>query len=140
MKSFFLIIPLLFSIISVAQEKQNPCEHEYGIKIHFKINSLEIVETPCDSIIHLYQKLAAEGPIEWAALGIAKANSDEARAFAMKRVHLIIDILVTLGMDRSFFVPFANTFIEPKQGEHRDWPFYPLEYGYEIGVYFQPYI
>ena len=138
---FVSVLIFLVSFLCFSQEEEfDPCQHEYGIKLHFKNNTLDIFETECDSILHVYRALQERGNIEWAALGVAKGNSEEARQFAMKRVQLVIDILVTLGMDRSLFVPFANTFPVPKENEPRDWPYYPTSYEYEIGVYFQPYI
>jgi outer membrane protein OmpA-like peptidoglycan-associated protein len=128
-------------VFDLAKEQVSPCDSmNSGTFIHFKTNSTQIVETECDSIIDFYRMTSKEKTTEWAIIGIAKNKTEDAREFALERANSVIDRLVEMGIEKSRLIPFANYHQEPEKGDSRDWPYYPLWYEYEIGVYIQVYL
>ena len=118
----------------------SPCDSGHiSTAIHFNKTSNEIFETECNTLRDVYNVLKASKH-EWAVIGVSKSKSEEARAFARERVERVIAVLVKMGLEEYWFVPFVNYHKAPEKGKPADWPYYPDWYEYEIGVYFQPYL
>lgn len=119
-----------FSILSF---DYTPCTG--GSVVNFDKASDTIVETRCDSLqfIANYLNIQEEN---FAIIGIytIKDNRVEKQK-AIQRAELVRAKLVELGVNENRLSVTTSYHKEPGPDDHRDWPFYPLSYSYEIGVY-----
>jgi hypothetical protein len=106
-----------------------------GSVVNFDKKTDTIVETRCDSIhfIANYINLQEEN---FAIIGIYTVRDDRVeKQKALERAELVRKRLIELGVDEKRLRATTSYHKEPEIGDHRDWPFYPISYSYEIGVY-----
>ena len=108
-----------------------PCSETHRTVINFDKVTNEIVETKCDSLQHIYDTILSQEE-DFAVIGIY--SNPEGKSKAKKRARLIRKKLIKMGIDHNRLIVYTAYF---KPNEHRDWPFYPEHYDYEIGVYFE---
>lgn len=121
-----------------AQKHELPCDSlTNGSYIHFTIDSEEIVETACDSLIHLFSLISENDTVRFAVIGIAKNKNPLAKQLAHGRAQLVIDKLIEMGIPSNRLILYTSLHQEPEKGEPRDWPFYPANFTFEIGVYLE---
>ena len=126
------------TIIDASFESEDPCAILVGHpKIHFRNFTDEIIETECDSLVHLYYFIQRDDSTNYYLIGIATDRSEEEKFNAKHRAQKVIDALVKLGVNSDRMTATVSYFKPPLEGEPRDWPFYPPRYDYEIGVYLE---
>lgn len=119
--------------------QNNPCsEDNKGLVVHFIKETNTIHETPCDSLDHIAQYLESDTITTWAIIGIAKDTSQIEIKKAKERGDIVKDRLIELGANEDMIITYHSVHKEPKDGEHRDWPYYPKHFDYEIGVFINP--
>lgn len=120
------------------QEAENPCsETTNGLIIHFVKNTDTIFETPCDSIIHLANYILADDSTNYYLIGISKDRSPEEQFHAVRKARILNAKLIEAGVPSERLEISMAIHNEPKGEESRDWPYYPIHYTYEIGVYIE---
>lgn len=126
------------AIINSAHDPVDPCAILVGHpKIHFKNFTDEIIETECDSLMHLFHFIQRDDSTKYYLIGITTDRSGEEKFNAKHRAQKVIDALVKLGVNSDRMTATVSYFKPPLEGEPRDWPFYPPKYDYEIGVYLE---
>ncbi len=119
-----------FSIISF---DYTPCTG--SSVVNFDKATDTIVETRCDSLQFIANYLNIQEET-FAVIGVytVKDNRVEKQK-AIQRAELVRAKLISLGVDENRLRVTTSYHEEPGLNDHRDWPFYPLNYSYEIGVY-----
>lgn len=117
----------------------DPCSEENkGMVVHFVKQTNTIHETPCDSLNNIAEYLKNFPINPWAIIGIAKDTSKIEIINAKERANIVKDRLIELGVNEDLIITYHSVHKEPKDGEHRDWPYYPKHFDYEIGVFINP--
>ncbi len=128
--------------MAFAQEdslQTDPCSEENkGMVVHFIKQTNTIHETPCDSLRHIAHYIKSDTSTNWAIIGVAKDTSKIEINNAKERANIVKDRLIELGVNESMIITYHSVHKEPKEGEHRDWPYYPKHFDYEIGVFINP--
>lgn len=106
-----------------------PCGN-MGLIINFKKNSAEIFETNCDSVIDIYRDISRVDS-DYAIIAVITDSIPE--SLAVERAEVAKNALVELGIPEEKIVIHKQRYPMPKNN-HWDWPFYPPEFEYEIGV------
>lgn len=128
-------------LFRVADTEVSPCDSVLQKNyLNFKKGTTELFETECANVKTIAHMVKYDGVPEWAVIAVSKSKDSVDLAFARERAEVIVDLFVKIGFERHQFVIFTNVHPEPKEDEPRDWPYYPLWFEYEMGVYFQPYI
>lgn len=116
---------------------QIPCTGTQALIVNFDKVSNAVVETPCDSLKFIADYIGSKPKEPFAIIGISTSHDDKARKEAEKRAKRVRKELIALGIDKKRLKTYVSYFKAPADGEHTDWPFYPLHYTYEIGVHLQ---
>lgn len=136
---------ILFSFLSLSSFAQalddndnDPClERTHGLVIHFIKSTDTIFETECDSISHIANYILTDDTTNYYLIGIACDTSSKEKSKARHRSELLKSELIHLGVEADRLEVILSLHIKPEKGKPRDWPFYPIHYKYEIGVFLE---
>lgn len=120
---------ITFSIVSF---EYYPC---VGLRvINFDITRDVIIETRCESLKLMYKEIMSTKD-DFAIIGIYHNREDQSHnEHARQRAELVINKLIDMGVPKNKMEVFTQYYPEPQSDDYRDWPFYPRNYSYEIGV------
>ena len=142
MKATFLLIFFL-PIVGLTQNDHDPAEldpcqgNTHGLVMHFIKYSDTIFETTCDSIIHLANYILSDTTTSYYLIGIAPDKSPEEKFNARHRAETLKKELIKYGIKPDRLLVTIAIHAKPQKGKPRDWPYYPIHYKYEIGVYLE---
>lgn len=108
-----------------------PCTGLNVVNFNKKTNT--ILETRCDSLVFFYEQIM-HSQDNFAIIGIYhdQENSKQ-KEQAQKRAELIQSKLIEMGVPKNKLEVYTQYYPANNTG-FRDWPFYPLNFTYEIGV------
>lgn len=118
--------------------EEDPCQiNSHCLVAHFIKNTDTIIETECDSISRIVNYILSDDNTAYYLIGIASDKSPEEKINARNRAEMLKKELVKLGVNPDRLFETISLHLEPQRGKPRDWPYYPIHYQYEIGVYLE---